>query len=407
MMILKIAWKNIWRNKLRSIVVILAVAIGVFASMILFAFNRGVSNQRVKFIIRNYTSHIKIHHKKFPDNQEVQFFIPNLDKVENAIKQNSQVKAYAKRWIIVGMFASAKTTRGGFITGMDIEKEKKVSDISKQIVEGTFFRPKTKNQIIVGKTLLEKLDLKLNSKVILTFMLPNGEITSVAFKIVGVYKTTSSKYDESQVFVKNRDLEKITNVKKKFHEIAIILNNRDNAETVKADLVKKINADKILIETWKELSPEIRYLEDSAETYLYIFVVIILIAVAFGIINTMLMAVLERTRELGMLMAIGMNKIRVFFMIMLETIMLTMLGVPLGALIALAVSKYFETYGLDLSAFSQGLESFGFDTMIYTTIQMDYFIKVIVMVFVTAVLSAIYPAWNALKLKPVDAIRKF
>ena len=159
------------------------------------------------------------------------------------------------------------------------------------------------------------------------------------------------------------------------------------------------------VKTWKELSPEMSLLTDSMDQYMYIFILIILLGLCFGIINTMLMAVLERVKEIGMLMAVGMNKRRVFRMIILESVMLTFTGGIVGILIGAGITKIFETTPINLSMFSQGLEKYGFATQVYTSLQSDTLVTITILVIITGIISAIYPARKALKLNPAEATR--
>ncbi|MFI5188509.1 MAG: ABC transporter permease, partial [Chitinophagales bacterium] len=161
-----------------------------------------------------------------------------------------------------------------------------------------------------------------------------------------------------------------------------------------------------LIQTWKELSPEMAMLTGLFDQIMYIIIGIILLALMFGIINTMLMAVLERQREFGMLMAIGMTKPRVFIMIVLESVMLTCVGIPGGILLTIGTVDFFSNHGIDLSAFSKALSQFGFSNIVYPELQSSMFLPVILMTALTAILSAIYPAVKALQFKPAVAIHK-
>jgi len=157
--------------------------------------------------------------------------------------------------------------------------------------------------------------------------------------------------------------------------------------------------------TWTELMPDMKMMNESMEFMIYIFVIIILLALGFGIVNTMLMVILERVKELGMLMAIGMNKLRVFTMIVLETIFLSLVGGIVGIALAVGLTIITGKTGLDLSLWAEGLSSQGFDTMVYPTIGIDSVIIVTILVIITGILSAIYPARKAIKLNPAEAIR--
>ena len=151
--------------------------------------------------------------------------------------------------------------------------------------------------------------------------------------------------------------------------------------------------------------PEVSLVENSFGITMVIFIGIILLALLFGIINTMLMAVLERTKELGMLMAVGMNKARVFTMILLETVMLSLFGGICGILLGWALNLYFGVKGIDLGAWSTAYKSMGFDTLVYTKLSLSISMEIAVMVVITGIIASIYPAMKALKLKPAEAIR--
>jgi len=182
-----------------------------------------------------------------------------------------------------------------------------------------------------------------------------------------------------------------------------VLDKGDEAFLVKP-AIQKI-AGKNLVQTWKEISPEMSLLTDSMDQYMYIFILIILLGLCFGIINTMLMAVLERVKEIGMLMAVGMNNRKIFFMIILESILLTLTGGIAGIILGSGFTKIFETHPINLSMFSQGLEKFGFASQVYTSLQTDTIITITVLVMITGLLSAIYPARKALQLNPAEATR--
>ncbi|HIB90533.1 TPA: FtsX-like permease family protein [Candidatus Poribacteria bacterium] len=161
----------------------------------------------------------------------------------------------------------------------------------------------------------------------------------------------------------------------------------------------------LTIRSWDEISPELGYANELMGTAILIFIGIIMLALAFGIINTMLMAVLERKRELGMLMSVGMNRLKVFTMIVVETIFLALMGGPLGLAFGYFTIQYFGTNGIDLSIVGEGMESFGVGMIVYTSMEAAKYAEVGIMVIITAILSSIYPAYKALKLNPAEAVR--
>jgi putative ABC transport system permease protein len=403
-MLFKIAWRNIWRNKTRSTVVIASVAVGLFAGMFMMAFFWGLAIQEIDSAVDIQLSHIQIHNLSFSDDKDVNFTVENGPAIINEIRRDTNVNAVSGRVITSGMISSSSTASGVEIHGIIPADEKSVSSIYRDIVEGDYFTGEKKNEIVIGKKLAEKLGLKLHSKIVLTFQSKSGDLTAGSFRIAGIFQSRNSTFDESTVFTKFDDLAQLLGTGDGIHEIAIILKDGKVVETVANRFKKQYPA--LLIQTWKELSPEIAMLTGLFDQMMYIIIGIILLALMFGIINTMLMAVLERQREFGILMAIGMNKPRVFFMVVLESVMLTCVGIPAGILLAIGTVDFFSKHGIDLSAFSQALSQFGFSNIVYPELQTNMFLPVIFMTALTAILSAIYPAIKALQFKPAIATHK-
>jgi ABC-type lipoprotein release transport system permease subunit len=187
------------------------------------------------------------------------------------------------------------------------------------------------------------------------------------------------------------------------HEIAVHVNEQKILDEKKSEIMGLYPVLEVL--NWKELNPEFGYISEVYDSYLYVFIIIILLALGFGIINTILMAVLERVKELGMLMAVGMKKSRVFKMIMWESSLMSLFGGLLGIVIALIVTVVTGKSGIDLSMYKEGYESLGYDSIIYPIIDWTLTINVAIMVFVTGIIAAIYPSLKALRLNPAEALR--
>jgi ABC-type lipoprotein release transport system permease subunit len=403
-MIFKIAWLNIWRSPLRSFVVLGSVMIGVWALISLLSFSFGMIKSYVNNAIRIQTSHIQIHHPEFKEDQEVKYFMKNPADRLATIRQIEYVQAATARIVINGMLATSRGARGVAIRGVDPESEKTVTKFTEKITEGEYFAADKKNQILISKRLAKKLKIKLRKKVVLQFQDLKGDIVAGAFRIVGLFNTENTPFDEANVFVLRSDINRLLGNGDVAHEIAIFLNDPEDLAPAQAAL--KAAFPNELVENYREISPDINLYESQIGVSATIFIFIFMLALIFGIINTMLMAVLERTRELGMLMSIGMNKLKVFGMVVFETIILGFIGAPIGLGLGWLTVQYFTDKGLDLSAFSGGMEQFGMSTIVYPALDTDIYIQLGLSVVVTAVLASIYPAFKAISLRPVEAIRK-
>lgn len=403
-MIPLVAWRNIWRHKIRSLVVISAIAIGLWAGVFMMAFSWGMYKQYLTETVETNLSHIQIHNPGFNDDRETKYLLVQSTKIFEFINTLNEVKAVARRTISSGMVSSPTTASGVSINGIFPKEENEVTKLASKVVEGKYLDSIGRNPILIGSKLAKKLKVKLKNKIILTFQDTAGEIVAGAFRVAGIYKSKNTTLEEMNVYIRSNDLNRLLVTDNSIHEIAVLLNNDKNLDLVRDKLKSEFKGTDI--KTWRELAPELDLIINSFNVYMYIFVGIILLALTFGIVNTMLMAVLERVRELGMLMAIGMSRVRIFLMIMLETIYLALVGGPFGLFIGYFTIKWTGNAGIDMSMFSEGLSSYGFSTMVYPELDSGYYLPITLMTIITAVLSAIYPALRALRLKPTEAIRK-
>ena len=403
-MVLQIAWRNIWRSKIRSFVVMGAIIIGIWSILFIVAFSSSMVGGYIKNAIQNETSHIQLHHPDFVEDQDIQYLIEQPDVKLASIQANDAVKAATLRTSIHGMLNSARGARGVNIRGVIPDQEAAVTDLPSKIIEGSYFRAGKKNEILISQVLIEKLKLKLRKKVVLQFQDLNGNITSGAFRIVGIFKTGNTLFDESKVMVHRKDLNRLMGQENGAHEIAVYLKDTETLLNSEAQLKKAFPA--LLVENYRIISPDVLLYESQIDISATIFTFIFMLALIFGIINTMLMAVLERNKELGMLMAVGMNKGKIFLMIVLETLFLGLVATPIGLFLGWLTINYLGKAGIDLTAFAAGIEKFGMATTIYPSLTSPYYISLAISVFITALLAALYPALKAIQLKPIEAIHK-
>lgn len=250
----------------------------------------------------------------------------------------------------------------------------------------------------------EAWTFRARSKMTLIFLDKDQMQTGAVFRIAGIFDVNNSMYEMSQVLVKNEDLRTLTGLSAKdYHQLVLRLENRGLTEEVTASLQEKLPGLEVM--HWKEIQPDLAMMTDMVQKFYAMFMVIILAALAFGIVNTMLMVVLERTKELGMLTAIGMNKKRVFNMIMLESVFLSMVGGITGMIISKALIGITAQNGINFASYAEGFEAMGYAAHIYPVISTSFFITVTILIVFTGILSSIYPALKALKLDPAEALR--
>ena len=404
-----LAWKNIWRNKVRSGVILGAIAIGLFAGTFLLAFMTGWIYGTAKDDIDTQFSHIQIHDTAFSANNDISacFDRDDVERRGKACLAAAQAQT-TYRLNLTGMLASPHNVVGVTARGITEDEEMQVTDVWKYIPDtsGVFLTDDTRMAIVISRKIADKLKVKLRSKIVFTFQDVRGDMQSLAFRVCGIYKTTNGMFDEGYVFVRYSEVFDYTGLPQgAVHEAAIRLPDFETCDMV-APQLKSIFTD-MDVRDWRELNPPLAMYFTIIDYMAFIIVGIFLLALSFGIINTMLMAVLERTRELGMLGAIGMSKGKIFNMIMLETVFLTLFGSAIGIMLAVALILPMIETGIDLSFFMEDfMEDYGFSSVIYPVANMKMFVQILALVFLAGILSAIYPARKALKLKPLEAIRE-
>ncbi len=401
--LIKIGWRNIWRNKKRSLVVIISIILGLYGGLIISSLMITLNSQRMNTAINTYLADIQIHNKEFSKEYSLSDTISNIHYLEEKLKNDNRVKSYSKRTVINGMLSNSTGSYGVNVLGIDPEFEIKVTNVYTKIVEGDYFESKRENTMVVGKKLADKLNLRLRSKVVITFQDVNGYITSLLFRIEGIFKSGNSMFDDYNVFVKNNSIFSNLPDLNGYHEIPILTINDDVTESLKLDLQKIDNT--LDVKFWGDIAVELAYANKMMNTSLYIFMLIVLSGLSFGIINTMLMAILERKKEIGMLMSIGMSKVYIFLMICLETVFLSLVAIPFSVLITYITIDYFSVSGIDLSIVGSGLENFGIGTILYLKLPYEYYFNLSLLVILISFISSMFPAIRALKINPAEATK--
>ncbi|MHB1049297.1 MAG: ABC transporter permease [Bacteroidota bacterium] len=402
MMMIIFAWKNIWRNKKRSLIILAATAIGLAAGIFSVGLMTGMYDSMVDSTINRGLGNIQIHTTAYKRDQLIRQFLPEPDSMLHTLKNHPDVRSYATHSLIEGMVSSAAIATGALIIAVDPVLEREVTAISKSLVEGTYLN--APNSIVIGKKLADKLKVKLRSRVVLSFAGLDGTITYAAFRISGIFRTDASLFDGMNVFIRQSDLMPLLGEAVPIHEIVIRTRNPFLLEETRYD-VQRGMPDLVIVETWRELSPEMKLTADITDISNTVFLALILFALLFGLTNTLLMSVLDRVRDFGVLLAVGMYRRRLFSMIILESLFLSFSGGIIGVAVGWAAVQYFNLHGIDLSAVSDGLSAYGIPSMLYPYIRSSVYWSLAVMMIATSIFAALYPAIKAIRLKPVEAIR--
>lgn len=404
-MLIQIAWRNVWRNRKRSLIILGAIAFGIWAGLFSMGMMRGMYAQMVESGVATRLGHLQIHAEGYRKRPDIEKTIPNGMAVLREVRTLSGVKAATARALVNGMASSPHTAAGVQVVGIRPDEDARVFDVNTRLTRGDWFVTGRRNPVVIGAKLAEKLDVTVGKKVVLQAQASDGSIGAGAFRVVGLYRTASSAFDERTVFALREDVQRIFGLDGSIHEIAVRLAGPAGIGEAQSALQRAFPD--LAVETWKEISPELAVTTDMGDQMLYIFMVLILLALVFGITNTMLMGVLERVRELGVLKALGLKGSRMFAMVLLETVVLSVAGGAVGIAAGMGTIAFFARNGIDLSVVSEGLAAFGMGTVVYPALAWDAYVNVTAMVVLTALVSAVYPGVKAVRLNTVQAIRTY
>jgi len=401
----QLAWRNIWRNTRRTTIILVAVIIGVWSMILLGSLMRGIAVGMINNGIATLTGHLQIHAKGYRDDPAIENRIADPMAVEKVLRT---ILPEGSRWstrVRVNAIASnARHSAGVTLVGIDPAAEAKISFIGNAISQGRYLDQQEAVGIVVGAALLDEFDTKLGRKLVLMSQDTHGEIASRAFRIVGIFKAEMESTEKQFVFVSRETGQNMLKMGAAISEVALMLpGSPDNAE-IYDRLKTALPSDRFEIHTWRELLPfQTAYLR-ILDGFMYIWYLVVFVAMGFGIVNTTLMAVFERMREFGLLKALGMKPWWILREVLTESFFILVIGMVIGNLLAFISIFVLASGGIDLSALAAGAEYAGMTRVIYPAIDYKDILRANLVVGLLGLLVSTYPAIKAARFTPVEAL---
>ena len=401
-MVLRMAWRNTWRNPRRTGVVLAAVAVGIAGTLLSVAFNYGVIVGMVDAAIATDLGHLQVHAAGYEDDPQIDRVLPEgAREVARALESLPEVEAFARRVRAEGLVSSPRASAGVRIVGIEPDREREVTTIAASIVAGEYLDGRAR-RVVIGAALADRLEVDVGDKLVLSAQDRAGDLAGEALRVEGVYRTASRPLDRSTVFLRIEDAQRMLALEDAVSEVVARTHARQQIETVRSRLAAELGA--LEVRSWDQLQPVLLFLVQMFDQSAVLIYAAIFIAMAFGIANVLLMTVFERTREIGVMRAIGFGRGRLVATLVAEAVIVTGLGVALGfAGALLAVWSLRE--GIDLAAFADGLNAWGIDSRIRPVVRTADFTWPTLVAFVTAVVASAWPAWRAVRLVPAEAVR--
>jgi len=404
-MLLKLAWRNLWRNRTRTWLSALVIAIGLVAMIFMDTMMVGMSTNMVKNATDSLMGHAQMHALGFRDEQDVKLTINDLDQALLQLEKHPDLKARSLRIVTQSMLSSSGGGEPVFSLGVDPEEEQLLSKFDEAIIEGEYLDSVSGQKLILGWKLAEKLELGLGDRLVLTAAdAESGEMVQELFRLSGIFKTGEEKMDASMVLVARKTLQSMLKLEGRIHQIALRYSKLTQDGIPVNPLKKPDDSSKNELLLWTELMPSLYMISKMTDLSMAIMGTILFLIIALGITNTLLMGLYERMFEFGVIKSIGTTPWQAARIMLFEAVCLGFVSIIVGLILALFVTALFANYGIDYI----GIEFSGvtFQEKIYPSYKWSRLVLYPFMSLGFTLLASLYPAFKLWKMLPVEALRK-
>ncbi|MBE9550539.1 MAG: ABC transporter permease [Proteobacteria bacterium] len=400
----KIAWASLVRRSTRSALVVMMIAVSLWGLFFMEGIYDGMTEQMINNAIRSDSGHISLFGEGYRLDPDLSRQVDDVAVVDSLLTRDNRVLSYVKRLKQDGLVATAHYSRGVAIFGVDPAAEEKHGRLKGYLSRGEFSFGKKGRGAIIGFKLADKLQVRIGSKIVLSAQDSHGEVSAAPLKVRGILKTNNMALDENAVFIGDKKARKLLSMDEGVSQVAVILHDEAQITGLQQELRRQFPHLEIL--RWDELYPALMQSRVMMEGFNLVTSLLIFCVAALGIFGVMLVSVLERLREFGIMLAIGTRFSQLRNIIFVESFFLGFIGFSLGSLVGGATLYFFKVNGLDLSMFSDAFDEFGMDAVTYAIIRPGYFVMALAAVTLATFLSVLIPLRVLKKSKPIEAINK-
>lgn len=400
-----LAWRNIWRHPRRTLLTIGAM---VFADMLLI-FMLGLQFGQYRMMIDNslrvFTGQMQVQAAGYKDEPSMHRSIPDADELARAIRDKTQLDAVSVRGYGFALVSSEQRTIGAQITGVDPRHEQYVSTIPGLIRQGRYLESPTANELVVGSTLARNLKITTGDELTLLGSGKDGSIAATVAPVVGIFESGNRDLDRQMLSIPIDTFRDVFSMHGDAHSI-VIGGSRDNAERITAGAREAIsNTNGLVLLGWEELLPGLKQAIQADFTSAWFMYAVLIVLVAFSMLNTMLMSVLERTHEFGILLALGVRHGKLGRMIITESTVLALTGMLFGMLAGGLLTWYFVVNGFSYPGMEEMGERFNIPAVLYPEVSLRSLLPGPLAVLIATILASVYPIWHMRKLRPIEALQ--
>lgn len=398
-----LAWRNLWRRPRRTGVMLAAIIMGVWAMIFMNALMRGMTDQMVSNGLNTLPGQAQLQHPDYRRDPSVVNSIAKPDEqLINWLQAEPHILAWTTRVRVPAVIASARDTRGVLLIGVDPAGEQALGAGPKEIIEGRLLQGPDDRGVVIGRRLAQRLETGLGKRIVLSSQDPDNELVERGAQIVGIYTARLQASEEAYVYTGLHAAQSLLNMSDRISQLAVTGDNYRSVNVWVGGL-RAAAGDTIVTLPWNELDSFLGTMLGVQDGFALIFILVIFAVLSFGLVNTLVMAVFERTREIGLMQALGMSPRLIIAQVMLESAFLLFIGLCIGCLIGVGTVLLLHD-GIDLSAVAQGMEMMAMDSVLYPALYPDDVTLSAIVVMGLGLAASFLPAWRAARLDPVQAI---
>ena len=403
LLLLQTAWRNLWRNKRRSWLTIGAIAFALTLALFQRGVQIGTYELNISSVTNYLTGHLQIQHREYRETPTLRKSFVFTDSLQHMLRSIPAIRAAVPRIIAGGLISDRQHTFGVMIWGVDPALEQQATTLPEKVKSGRWIaRP---GEAIVGITLLKNLRLAIGDSAILLAPGYDGFLGDMYVRIVGTFQTGSQELDRTGIILHRSDADFLLNLHGRITHLLLLVDAFDDIDPVKHQLQQQL-PDPLTVLRWDDIVPAMKQLIELDNISGILFLTILLVVVGFGILNTLLMAISERFREFGVLLAIGMPNSLLALMVFFETVWMIALGVCIGAIAGNLLVAYFAAYPVTFTGELAAIyREFGFLPQMTATMKWSLFLQTLTLLLGISIIAAVYPIIKTVRLEPLKGIR--
>lgn len=405
MLYLNLAWRNIWRNKRRTIITMLSIIVAVFLAAVMRSMQEGQYQDMIENTVGTFTGYIQVHAQGYWDDKTLDNTFVATDSVHAIIEEEPSVQEVVPRIESFALAAGQNQSRPAMVMGIDVQAERHLSNPERRIQTGTYFESNDEQSVIVGRELMERLDVQLGDSLVLIGQGFRGQSATGLYRIRGTIAFPNPELNRSLVMLPLATAQYFLAADNRLTALSVILDDTEQVESTVHSIQSKFS-DQYEVMSWQTMMPELVQTIQADRGSGMIIIAILYIVVGFGILGTVLMMITERTYELGVMISVGTPRFAIALILAIEILLMALVGTGIGILISIPLAWYFNVNPIQFSGdIAEVYQSYGLEAVLQFSTDPAVFYSQAVIVFIITLVFSVIPLIKASRLNSVEALR--